>query len=185
MATAIRSRTARARTSPGGKALVLNASYEPLCVVSSRRALVLVLSGKADMIEATTTEFHSERLTLALPSVVRLRTYVRVPYRRRASLTRRGVFIRDGHTCQYCGHPAENVDHVHPRSRGGRHEWENVVAACQRCNGRKGDRTPSEANMPLRRRPFAPRASFWMIVAVGRVRPEWEPYFGDALAPAS
>jgi 5-methylcytosine-specific restriction endonuclease McrA len=168
----------------GGKSLVLNASMEPLCVVPARRALVLVLSGKAELLHGGTATYRSERLELPSPSVVQLRRYVRVPYRRRATLTRRGVFIRDGHTCQYCGRPAENIDHVHPRSRGGAHEWENVVAACMRCNSRKGDRTPAEAGMALARGPFAPKAAFWMVVAVGRVRPEWETYLGDALQAA-
>jgi 5-methylcytosine-specific restriction endonuclease McrA len=168
----------------GGKALVLNASMEPLCVVPSRRALVLVLTDKAELVHAGPTTYHSERLDVPCPSVVQLRRFVRVPYRRRATLTRRGVFIRDGHTCQYCGRPAENIDHVHPRSRHGAHDWENVVAACTRCNSRKGDRTLAEAGMTLVRRPFAPKAAFWMVVAVGRVRPEWECYLGDALHAA-
>lgn len=169
----------------GGKALVLNASMEPLCVVPARRALVLVLTGKADLLHAGGAMYRSERMEVAQPSVIQLRRYVRVPYRRRATLTRRGVFIRDEHTCQYCGRPAENIDHVHPRSRGGAHEWENVVAACTRCNSRKGDRTLAESGMALPRRPFAPKAAFWMVVAVGRVRPEWETYLGDALERAS
>ncbi len=164
-----------------GKVLVLNATMEPLCVVPARRAVVLVLSDKADVLHENGHRFRSERLALAAPSVVRLRRYVHVPYRRRAALSRRGVFIRDGHICQYCGVPAENVDHVVPRSRGGAHEWENVVAACRRCNSRKKDRTPAEARMTLLRTPFAPRAAFWLIVAVGRVDPNWHPYLGDTL----
>ncbi|WP_370327430.1 HNH endonuclease [Euzebya sp.] len=166
------------------KSLVLNASMEPLCVVPARRALVLTLTGKAEILHVGGTLYRSEHLEMSSPSVVRLRRYVRVPYRRRATLTRRGVFIRDGHTCQYCGRPAENIDHVHPRSRSGAHEWENVVAACMRCNSKKGDRTPGEAGMSLTRRPFAPKAAFWMVVAVGTVRPEWETYLGDVLTAA-
>ncbi|MEE8602501.1 HNH endonuclease [Euzebya tangerina] len=169
------------------KALVLNASMEPLSVVPGRRALVLVLTGKADLVVGTGATVHSEHLQLDCPSVVQLRRYVRVPYRRRASLTRRGVFIRDEHRCQYCDAAAENIDHVHPRSRNGKHEWENVVAACTRCNSRKGNRTPAEAGMRLARAPFAPKAAFWMVVAVGRVKPEWELFLGDAVGdrPAS
>jgi 5-methylcytosine-specific restriction endonuclease McrA len=164
-----------------GKALVLNATMEPLCVVPARRALVLVLSDKADVVQTNGHRFRSETLDLAAPSVVRLRTFVRVPYRRRAALSRRGVFIRDDHTCQYCGRGAENVDHVLPRSRGGAHEWENVVAACRRCNSRKKDYTPAEAAMTLRRQPYAPRAAFWLVVAVGGVREDWTDYLGDVL----
>ena len=170
----------QARGGPG-KALVLNATMEPLCVVPARRAIVLVLADKADVIHSNGHMFRSEHLELVAPSVVRLRRFVHVPYRRRAALSRRGVFIRDDHTCQYCGAPAENVDHVLPRSRGGGHEWENVVAACRRCNSRKKDHTPAEARMTLRRTPFAPRAAFWLVVAVGHVDPEWHAYLGDAL----
>ncbi len=165
------------------KALVLNASAEPLCVIPARRAVVLVLSGKADLLHADGFLFRSEHLEVPAPSVIRLRRYVHVPYRRRATLTRRGVFIRDDHTCQYCGRAAENVDHVLPRSRGGAHDWENVAASCRRCNSRKGDRTPEEAGMRLVRQPFAPRAAFWLVVAVGRVSPEWQTYLGDTLTP--
>jgi 5-methylcytosine-specific restriction endonuclease McrA len=165
-----------------GRALVLNATMEPLCVVPGRRAVVLVLSSKADVVSENGHRFRSEHVDLAAPSVVRLRRYVHVPYRRRAALSRRGVFLRDEHTCQYCGVPAENVDHVVPRSRGGGHEWENVVAACRRCNTRKKDRTPSEARMTLRRTPYAPQATFWLIVAVGGVEPDWHDYLGDLIS---
>lgn len=169
-------------TGKPGKALVLNATMEPLCVVPARRAVVLVLSDKADVIQTNGHRFRSEALDLAAPSIVRLRTFVRVPYRRRAALSRRGVFIRDEHTCQYCGRGAENVDHVIPRSRGGAHEWENVVAACRRCNSRKKDFTPVEAAMALRRQPYAPRAAFWLVVAVGGVRDDWTEYLGDVMS---
>ena len=177
----------RVADSPGttqfarGKALVLNATMEPLCVVPSRRALVLVLAGKADLLHDAGRCYRSELLEFPVPSVVRLRRYVRVPYRRRAPLSRRGVFIRDDHTCQYCGRGAENVDHVHPRSRGGPHVWENVAASCTRCNAKKKDRTPEEARMHLRRRPYAPSAAFWLVVAVGGVEPSWKAYLHDAL----
>lgn len=164
-------------------ALVLNASMEPLCVVPLRRAIVLMLTSKADLLHAGEGEFRAERMVLPAPSVVRLRRYVHVPYRRRAALSRRGVFIRDEGRCQYCGRAAENVDHVVPRSRGGPHVWENVVAACQRCNAHKRDHTPDEAGMTLARRPYAPRAAFWLVVAVGAVDPLWTPYIQDAIAP--
>jgi 5-methylcytosine-specific restriction endonuclease McrA len=164
-----------------GKALVLNATMEPLCVVTARRAVVLVLSDKADVVHTNGHLFRSEHLQFVAPSVVRLRRYVHVPYRRRAALSRRGVFIRDHYACQYCGAGAENVDHVVPRSRGGAHEWENVVAACRRCNSRKKDQTPAEARMTLLRIPFAPRAAFWLIVAVGTIDPDWHAYLGDTL----
>lgn len=165
-----------------GRALVLNATYEPLCVVSARRALVLVLKHKAELICEDGGAFHSERITVPIPSVIRLKYFVRVPYRARASLSRRAVFVRDHFQCQYCGSPAENVDHVVPRSRGGLHTWDNVVAACKPCNTRKENRLPHEVGMKLHSRPAAPRERVWIVVAVGRVDPKWEPYLSRHLA---
>jgi 5-methylcytosine-specific restriction endonuclease McrA len=163
-------------------ALVLNATYEPLCVVPIRRAVVLVLGQRAEVLHDTGHAMHSEHLTVPIPSVVRLRTYVRVPFRRRAPLNRRGVFARDSHRCQYCGAAAESIDHVIPRSKGGEHTWENVVAACRPCNVRKGDRLLSATSMQLRSRPVAPRESTWVAVAVGVVPEHWEPYLLPALS---
>jgi 5-methylcytosine-specific restriction endonuclease McrA len=167
-----------------GRSLVLNATYEPLCVVSDRRAVVLVLSDKADVLHETGEALHSERLTVAVPSVVRLRSFVRVPYQRRAAISRRGVFLRDGGQCQYCGNRAESIDHVVPRSRGGLHEWENVVAACRRCNTTKRDRYLHETAMRLQRAPEAPRHLSWVTVVVGHVPELWEPYLADAAISA-
>src|SRR5438105_6659317 len=158
------------------RALVLNATFEPLCVVSTRRALVLVLDCKAELVHATDRYFHSERAAFPEPSVVRLSHYVKVPYQARVALNRRAVFARDGHRCQYCGAAAENIDHVIPRSRGGEHTWENVVAACRPCNSRKQDRMLHETTFALRRKPTAPRERAWILVASGQVRPDWEPY---------
>src|SRR5690349_3902972 len=158
------------------RALVLNATYEPLCVVPSRRAAVLVLGHKADVLHDTGEALHSEHLTLPVPSVIRLRQFVKVPFTRRAPLNRRGVFARDGHRCQYCGGPAESLDHVIPKSRGGEHSWENVVAACRPCNVRKRDRFLDETSMVLRRRPTPPRDLSWVTVAVGSVPDHWAPY---------
>lgn len=166
------------------KALVLNASYEPLCVVSVRRAVVLVLKEKAEVLHTSDRVLHSERAEIAVPSVIRLTYFVKVPFRARAALNRRAVFARDGGRCQYCGATAENIDHVIPRSRGGQHVWENVVAACRPCNTRKEDRSLNEVGLVLRRRPTAPKELTWIIVAVGTVHPHWEPYLqgADALS---
>ena len=158
------------------RALVLNASYEPLCVVPSRRAAVLVLSEKADIVHGTGEELHAERISVPVPSVIRLRYFVKVPFRRRSSLNRRAVFARDHHRCQYCGDHAESIDHVIPRSRGGEHQWENVVAACRRCNTQKRDRFLHETSMRLAHRPTAPRELTWVIVSVGQVPEHWQPY---------
>jgi 5-methylcytosine-specific restriction endonuclease McrA len=156
------------------RSLVLNASHEPLAVVPSRRAVVLVLKEKAEIVVSNGVVFHSEHIEIPAPTVVRLRYFVKVPYRARAALTRRAVFARDGWTCQYCGGAAENVDHVIPKSRGGEHTWENVVAACRRCNSRKENRLPQEVGFRPRRQPFVPRDGFRLTL--GRLEPEWEAY---------
>lgn len=163
-------------------ALVLNATYEPLCVVSRRRAVVLVLSDKAEVLHETGDRMRSARLDVPVPSVVRLTSYVKVPVRRRAPLNRRAVFARDGGRCQYCTAPAESIDHVVPRSRGGQHVWENVVAACRSCNTRKRDRLLSESPMTLRRAPAPPRELTWIAVLAGTVPTAWEPYLQPALS---
>jgi 5-methylcytosine-specific restriction endonuclease McrA len=159
-----------------GRALVLNASEQPLAVVPLRRALVLVLKEKAVVLVSNGVVFHSERLEFPAPSVVRLRYFVKVPYRARIALTRRAVFARDDWACQYCGSPAENLDHVVPRSRGGAHTWDNVVAACRRCNGRKENRLPHETGLRLRRSPQVPRDAFRL--SLGRLEPGWEAFLG-------
>lgn len=135
--------------------LVLNASYEPLNITSWRRAMVMVLKGKAEGLEHDAA--RSLRPDQLLPTVIRLRQFVRVPYRP-LPLTRRNVFQRDGHSCQYCGTTQAplSIDHVMPRSRGGSDSWDNVTTACLPCNVRKGNRTPREAGMPLLRQPHRP-----------------------------
>jgi 5-methylcytosine-specific restriction endonuclease McrA len=169
-----------------GRALVLNATYDPLCVVSVRRAVVLVLKHKAEIVHQDGGAFHSERSTIPIPSVIRLKYFVKVPYRARTSLSRRAVFVRDSFMCQYCGSAAENVDHVIPRSRGGKHAWDNVVAACRACNTRKENRLPHEVGLKMRTKPTAPRETVWIVVAVGRVDPKWAPYLerNGRFAPA-
>jgi 5-methylcytosine-specific restriction endonuclease McrA len=157
-----------------GRALVLNASHQPLAVVSARRAVVLVLKDKAEVLALDGQVFRSERISLDAPSVLRLRQFVRVPYRATAPLTRRAVFARDNWACQYCGAPAENLDHVVPKSRGGTHTWDNVVAACRRCNSRKENRLIEDAGLRLAHRPAAPADGFRL--SLGRLEPEWEPF---------
>ena len=155
---------------------MLNMTYEPLCVVSTRRALSLVMGDKAEILHSTGSAFRSANLSVPEPSVVRLSYYVRVPYQRRIALNRRSVFLRDGGKCQYCGSTAENIDHVIPKSRGGPHEWENVVAACRRCNSRKEDRMPDEAGLKLFRTPFKPKEKIWILARAIHLRSDWTPY---------
>ena len=157
-------------------ALVLNASFEPLSIVSSHRATCLVLADKADLLEDDGRVLRSERLTMRSPSVIRLRYMVKVPYVRRAALSRRAVFARDDHRCQYCGNRADSIDHVVPRSKGGPHTWENVAAACRPCNLGKRDRSPDEAGMRLARPCRAPRSTAWVVVSVSAVPDSWRQY---------
>jgi 5-methylcytosine-specific restriction endonuclease McrA len=160
-------------------ALVLNATYEPLCVVASRRAVILVLTGKAIAVESGDTELHSERISLRVPIVVRLTRYVRVPFRAAVPLTRRAVFARDGGRCVYCRAPATSIDHVLPRSRGGMHVWENVVSCCRRCNHTKADRVITELGWRMPRQPAAPTGVAWRVLGTGRMDPQWRPYLDD------
>ena len=158
------------------RALLLNASFEPLCVVPMRRAVVLVLKEKAEIVARNGAVLHSERAELPVPAVIRLHHFVRVPYRNRVPLSRRAVFARDGHRCQYCNRTAENIDHVVPRSRGGPHAWDNVVASCRACNSRKEDRLLSEVDLRLCRTPREPKASLWIVASAGSIDPAWEPF---------
>ena len=161
-------------------ALLLNATYEPVCVVPIRRAVVLVLTDKAVLVEIGDEVMRSERRSVAVPLVVRLTRYVRIPYRGAVPLTRRAVFARDDGRCVYCGAPATSIDHVVPKSRGGQHVWENVVSCCRRCNHAKADRTISDLGWRMRRAPHAPTGVSWRILSTWRVHPAWRPY----LAPA-
>jgi len=160
--------------------LVLNATYEPLNIVSIQRAIVLLLKEKAEIVEAAKAKVRAEHLALDWPLVIRLVAFVPIPRRLPLPLSRRTVLARDFYTCQYCGaqpHKSElTVDHVIPRARGGTTAWENVVIACAPCNHRKGDRLPEEAQMTLRAKPARPR--FVAIVLLGEVHTHavWKKY---------
>ncbi len=163
--------------------LVLNASYEPLCLVPLRRAVVLVLADKAVIVEVGTEVLHSEHLDVSAPTVVRLARFVRVPYHRSVPLTRRAVLERDEHRCAYCDKRADSVDHVIPRSRSGRHAWDNVVAACFRCNHRKSDSLLAEIGWTLPFTPKAPPPTVALLVGVARREPVWDRYLAAWVAP--
>lgn len=154
--------------------LVLNVTYEPLGVISMERAVTLVVTGEATTALDTGRFFRSPSLSVPEPSVIVLRRNIRMERSKTVPLSRKALFARDGHQCAYCEEgSAETIDHVVPRAHGGKHEWTNVVSSCAPCNHRKRDRTPDEANMPLRFRPFAPDRAY-MLGA--RNRPEWEPF---------
>lgn len=142
--------------------VVFSANYLPLTRINIKRAIVLLLAGKAEPVHfmtsaVTTWTVHAPSLVLQVPEYIRLTTSNRDRLWKAPSVSRREVLKRDRHTCQYCGSTKHlTLDHVLPRSRGGTDTWENVVAACTTCNGRKGNRTPEEAKMPLRNQPKAP-----------------------------
>ncbi len=165
-------------TVSGIRTLVLNASYEPIAVVDVGRAVVLVLTEKAVVVEPGELVLHSPSVTLTAPSVIQLCRYVRIPYRAHVPVTNRGVLVRDGYRCVYCRRArATTVDHVVPRSRGGAHkDWDNVRAACRTCNHRKGDRLLSELGWPEPAPVAAPSPRSWLVVGVARVESVWTPY---------
>ena len=161
------------------RVLILNASFEPLHVCSVKRAVNLLMHDVVERVEDSRHVLRTPSTLFPVPSVVRLRRYVRRPHRQRVAFNRRNVFRRDDQRCQYCGDRAHDLtlDHVVPRSRGGPTSWENVVACCRACNARKRDRTPEEAHMALRRAPRAP--AFLFTAAYGilpDVDPAWEAY---------
>ncbi|MDF1521493.1 MAG: HNH endonuclease [Trueperaceae bacterium] len=161
------------------RVLILNASYEPLHVCSVKRAITLLMHDLAERVQDGDRVLRSPSAVVPVPSVIRLRRYVRRPHRQRVAFNRKNVFRRDDHTCQYCGVRSHDLtlDHVQPRSRGGPTTWENVVACCRRCNATKRDRTPVEAGMALRRRPSAPAFLFSSAYGVlPDLDPAWEAY---------
>jgi 5-methylcytosine-specific restriction endonuclease McrA len=163
----------------GGRVLVLNATFEPINVCTVRRATVLVLKSRAEILERSKHDLHSESMTFPRPIVIRLTSYVRVPREaHRRKITRRAVFARDGWTCQYCGgvRGTLTLDHVIPRSRGGPSSWDNIVTCCAPCNRRKGDRLPRHAGMKLMSEPRAPNPQIFVHVASTTIHPAWEQY---------
>jgi 5-methylcytosine-specific restriction endonuclease McrA len=162
-----------------GRVLVLNASYEPLNVCTVRRALVLILKEKAEILERGDDVLRSETMRIDRPEVIRLISFVRVPrdiHRRR--ITRKAVLARDGWTCQYCGSSRHSltVDHVIPRSRGGESVWENIVASCAPCNRRKGDRLPHQVDMHPRVKPRIPSPHIFIQLASPTIPATWKQY---------
>jgi len=171
-----------------GRVLLLNgSSWEPLAVISVPRAINLVLAGKAVIIEDTGHFLRTIGDKFPVPSVIALRTYINVP-RRKAHWSRKGVLARDNYTCIYCGtRPGDvqrgkiinksdlTVDHILPRSRGGKDNWTNTACACYSCNHRKGDRMPGEAGMRMMWEPRTPRTSY-LVIAVGSGPDAWKQY---------
>jgi len=170
------------------RVLLLNGStWEPLSVITVPRAMNLLLAGKAIVVEESGKFIRTVRDKFSVPSVIALRTYVNVP-RRRAHWSRRGVLVRDQYRCIYCGgKPGDiqrgkmlvkadfTIDHILPKSRGGRDTWSNTACACSSCNHRKGDRLPHEVGMKLRWEPKMPRTSY-LVIALGTGPSVWKRY---------
>jgi 5-methylcytosine-specific restriction endonuclease McrA len=149
-----------------------------MSLINARKAIVLLYLGKAELIEAHQhLRVRSVSDSMPFPSIVRLSMYVRVPFKR-IILSRKNILRRDGHRCQYCGRSdlALTLDHVQPVSKGGEETWENLVCACVDCNNRKGDRTPDEAAMPLKRPPVRPNHVTFIKHVVGSLDERWKPY---------
>ncbi len=158
--------------------LLLNGSYEPLNLCTIRRGVELLFLGKAELLHAYPGKgLRSETRVFPRPSVIRLRYYIKVR-RNDIPLTKRNILRRDGYTCQYCGRKGNDmtVDHVIPRSQGGEDSWENLVCACTSCNSKKGERTPSQAGMPLLRKPKRPNHIQLLISQVEEPDPSWKSY---------
>jgi 5-methylcytosine-specific restriction endonuclease McrA len=150
--------------------LLLNITYEPLKVINWKRAIVMLTLGKVEVVEEYTREVHSVSFSFKLPAVVRLLRFVKKP-KTPVKFSRQNIFIRDSYRCQYCGKvfpPAELTwDHVVPKARGGKTEWENIATCCIRCNSKKGGRVPSEASMTLIRKPKMPEWLPMVTVTLG------------------
>ncbi len=161
------------------KVLVLNATYEPISFVTLKRAVILLLKEKAEVIEALVErQLRAERSSLPYPVVIRLVSYVPVPRFFNLPLSRRSLLSRDNYTCQYCGtteHPL-TIDHVIPRSRGGKTEWTNVVAACVSCNRKKGNKMPADAHMIPRTKPAKPGYIAVVLLGQAKGNETWQRY---------
>lgn len=157
--------------------LVLNQDYQPLSVCSVQRSIKLIFLEKAELLhDDPKKEVRTTRKSFQFPSVIRLRNYIRVPYAK-IVLSRRNVMRRDDFTCQYCGKRSGlTIDHIVPKSRGGKDTWENLTTACDKCNVRKGNRTPKEANMALHNKPYRPIPITFFRDSNGGVQEPWKPY---------
>ncbi|MDG3013202.1 HNH endonuclease [Speluncibacter jeojiensis] len=167
------------------RVLLLNSTYEPLTALPARRAVVLLVCDKAEIVheDPEGSLIRSVDCVVQVPSVIRLRTFVHVPYRARIPMTRTALMHRDRFRCAYCGGKAETIDHVIPRSRGGEHSWENCVACCAPCNHSKADRLLSELGWTLGAALVPPKGRHWRLLAsISEPDPTWLQYLGEGAA---
>lgn len=156
---------------------MLNQNYEPLTICNVRRAIVMSYLGKAEVVHTVNgKEIRSVYKTFGYPSIIKLAFFVRIPFKK-IILSRKNILRRDGHRCQYCS-VSQNltVDHVIPRSKGGEDTWENLVAACVKCNNKKGDRSPEQARMSLLTTPKRPSHITFIKNFAGKIDDGWKPY---------
>lgn len=177
------------------RALLLNLDHTPLGVVPDRRAVKMYLYGKADVIEYSGRTFHSESMTVLVPSIMVVKNWVDLPATQRSiMLIPKNVCARDDHECAYCGGHATTMDHIVPKARGGKNKWENVTAACRKCNGMKSDNSLDEMRTlypkqverwTLRRLPFRPIGVNAHLLRL-KPEPSWMPYLqvGESLPDA-
>ena len=159
------------------RVLLLNQSYEPIMVVRAKKAIILILGGKVEALENYKEIIHSAYLNLPLPSVIKLKEYVKIK-RREAVLSRKNILKRDNNECQYCGEHSVNmtIDHVIPKCNGGEDTWYNLVAACAKCNIYKGNRSLKDAKMSLRIKPRKPNLILHLQKMVKDLQSNWRPY---------
>jgi len=158
------------------KVLVLNATQVPINITSWRRAMTMLYKGRAAGVVYNGKMVNG---TMRLPEIIRLVNYVPLPYNE-VVLSRKNIYLRDNHACQYCGKSgsALTIDHVVPKSRGGADSWENMIACCARCNNRKGDRLPEEAGLKLIGTPYRPSSTLYLqLTRLSGVPESWYNYF--------
>ena len=163
------------------RTLILNSTFQPLSIASAKRSIALLLNKKINVIKESKIQIRSENKILYIPKVALLTYYVKAPYARRVALNRSNIFIRDFNTCQYCGKKAESIDHIIPKSKGGKHEWSNVVACCKKCNLIKADKLLNQTILKLNNFPVKPEGNFWIKTIIGsNPEPEWREYLISA-----
>ena len=157
--------------------LLLNNSFEPITIVNGKKAIIMLLLDKVDSVEKSSIKIKSEKLIVFLPRVIKLKSYVHIK-KRQISLTRKNIFDRDNHECQYCGNQKYplTLDHIIPKQKGGNDTWENLVAACSRCNIKKGNRLLNETNMKLLQKPVKPNYILYLQKYVKQEYKIWKPY---------
>ncbi len=163
------------------RTLVLNSTFRPLSVINPKRCISLLMRDKVMPLVDSSIKLHSEKDSFLIPKVVILKYYVKAPYSRRIALNKDNIFIRDNYICQYCSSSAESIDHIVPKSRGGEHEWKNIVACCKTCNLNKADKLLHETQLTLLKNPMLPSDNFWIkAILNSSPDPAWKKYLMTA-----